>query len=274
MAPRGAALALALATLPVLGAAAPGTAGAGEAIVAVATNFLLPLRALAADFEARTGHGARLVSGSTGQLYAQIVQGAPYDLFLSADEARPRKLEQAGRIVPGSRRPYAFGRLALWSADRGRIGADGVEALRALGRGRLAIANPALAPYGAASQQTLERLGLWQPLQDRLVRGVNVAQAFQFASTGNAALSFIALSQLRARMNQAEAEAKAGGGKKSVETGSAWIVPDSLHRPIRQDAVLLLRAEDNEAAAALFAFLAEPDVRRRIESFGYSAPAQ
>lgn len=273
MAPRGAALALALATLPVLGAAAPGTAGAGEAIVAVATNFLLPLRALAADFEARTGHGARLVSGSTGQLYAQIVQGAPYDLFLSADEERPRKLEQAGRIVPGSRRPYAFGRLALWSADPARIGADGAAALRALGRGRLAIANPALAPYGAASQQTLERLGLWQPLQDRLVRGVNVAQAFQFASTGNAALSFIALSQLRARMNEAEAEAKAGGAK-GAETGSAWIVPDSLHRPIRQDAVLLRRAEDNEAAAALFAFLAEPGVRRRIESFGYSAPPQ
>lgn len=269
MAPRGAALAFALAALPVLGAAAPGTAGAGEAIVAVATNFLLPLRALTADFEARTGHGARLVSGSTGQLYAQIVQGAPYDLFLSADEARPRKLEQADRIVPGSRRPYAFGRLALWSADPGRIGADGVEALRALGRGRLAIANPALAPYGAASQQTLERLGLWEPLQSRLVRGVNVAQAFQFASTGNAALSFIALSQLRARMSEAEA-----GGAKTGDTGSAWIVPDSLHRPIRQDAVLLRRAEDNEAAAALFAFLAEPGVRRRIESFGYSAPPQ
>ena len=251
----GAALALGLAGPR---AAGGGAALAAEATVAVATNFLLPLRSLASEFEARTGHSLRISSGSTGQIFAQITNGAPYDVFLSADAARPERLAAAGLTVPGARRTYALGRIALWSAEPGRVGAGGAEALATLGNGKIAIANPEVAPYGAASQETLERLGFWEPFQDRLVRGINVGQVFQFIGTGNAAMGFIAKSQLAARPAGRE--------------GSVWVVPAELHGPIRQDMVLLKRAARNDAAFAFLDFLAEPDILARIEGFGYSAP--
>ena len=241
-----------------LGLAGPRAATAAEATVVVATNFLLPLRSLAEEFEARTDHSIRIASGSTGQIYAQIANGAPYDVFLSADAARPQRLEESGLTIPGTRRTYALGRIVLWSAEPGRVTAGGAEALRTLGNARIALANPAVAPYGVAAQETLERLGFWEPFQDRLVRGINVAQVFQFIGTGNAAMGFIAQSQLPARPKGAE--------------GSVWIVPSELHGPIRQDMVLLKRAADNDAAFAFLDFLAAPDILRRIEAFGYSAP--
>ena len=231
---------------------------AAEATVAVATNFLVPLRALAEEFAARTGHSLRISSGSTGQIYAQITNGAPYDVFLSADAARPERLEEAGSTIPGTRRTYALGRIVLWSADSGRVDAGGAEALDTLGDAKIAIANPEVAPYGVASQETLERLGFWDSFQDRLVRGINVAQVFQFIGTRNAAMGFIAMSQL--------------GGRPKGREGSIWIVPTELHAPIRQDMVLLERAEGNEAAFAFLEFLAAPDILARIESFGYSIP--
>ena len=239
---------------------APRGAAAAEATVAVATNFLVPLRSLADEFTARTGHSLRISSGSTGQIYAQITNGAPYDVFLSADAARPLRLEEAGATLPGTRRTYALGRIVLWSAEPGRVSAGGAEALGTLGNGKIAIANPEVAPYGVASQETLERLGFWKPFQDRLVRGINVAQVFQFIGTRNAAMGFIAMSQLAGRPE---------GGE-----GSIWIVPADLHEPIRQDMVLLKRAEGNEAAFAFLEFLAAPDILARIEGFGYSAPAE
>ena len=246
--------------LGALGATGPPPAAAGEATTAVAVNFLMPLRSLAGEFERRTGHTLRIVAGSTGQLYAQITNGAPYDVFLSADAARPQRLEEAGLTVPGTRRTYALGRIALWSAEPGRVAAGGAGALRTLGRDRIAIADPGVAPYGVAAQETLERLGFWEPFQDRLVRGINVAQVFQFIGSRNAAMGFIAQSQLSARPEGAE--------------GSVWVVPADLHGPIRQDVVLLERAVENEASHAFLAFLAAPDVLRRIESFGYSAPSE
>ena len=259
---RALALAFGAATLllGMVGPAGPPPAAAGEATAAVAMNFLLPLRSLAAGFEAHTGHTLRIVAGSTGQLYAQITNGAPYDLFLSADAARPRRLEEAGLTVPGSRRTYALGRIALWSAEPGRVSAGGADALRSLGRSKIAIADPAVAPYGVAAQETLEHLGFWEPFQDRLVRGINVAQVFQFIGSHNAGMGFIAQSQLAARPKDAQ--------------GSVWLVPAQLHGPIEQDLVLLERAEENEAAHAFFDFIAAPDALRRIESFGYSAPAE
>ena len=241
-----------------LGLAGHRAATAAEATVVVATNFLLPLRSLAGEFEARTDHSIRIASGSTGQIYAQVTNGAPYDVFLSADAARPQRLEESGLTIPGTRRTYALGRIVLWSAEPGRVTAGGAEALRTLGNARIALANPAVAPYGVAAQETLERLGFWEPFQDRLVRGINVAQVFQFIGTGNAAMGFIAQSQLPARPKGAE--------------GSVWNVPSELHGPIRQDMVLLKRAADNEAAFAFLDFLAAPDILRRIEAFGYSAP--
>ncbi len=243
-----------------LGLAGPPAATAAEATVAVATNFLLPLRSLAEEFAARTGHSLRISSGSTGQIFAQITNGAPYDAFLSADAARPQRLEEAGLTLPGTRRTYALGRIVLWSAEPGRVTAGGAQALGTLGDGRIAIANPEVAPYGVASQETLERLGFWELIQDRLVRGINVAQVFQFIGTRNAAMGFIAQSQLPARPKGAE--------------GSVWLVPADLHGPIRQDMVLLKRAADNEAAFAFLDFLAAPDILRRIETFGYSAPPE
>lgn len=227
-------------------------AGADEALVAVAANFSRTAEVLAEAYETESGHTITISSGSTGQLYARIVQGAPYDAFLSADAERPAWLVESGQAQAGSRFTYGFGRLVLWSADPDRIGPDGRAALSGAFR-YLAIANPRTAPYGAAAMETLESLGLTDAVSDRLVTGADVGAAYAFVASGNAELGFIALSQL------------------PDGQGSVWIVPEELHAPLAQDAVLLTRGADNPAAVGFLAFLRSDEARAMIEAAGYAA---
>lgn len=227
-------------------------ARAGETHVAVASNFTAPAQAIAEAFERETGHEAILSFGSTGKLYAQIAHGAPYQVYLAADQRRPAKTVQAELAVPDSRLTYAVGRLVLYSNDPGRISEAG-NALRDPAPGiRLAIANPRTAPYGAAAVQAMRRLGVFEDNRPRLVRGENIAQTYQFVVTGNAQLGFVALAQV------------AGD-----EAGSRWLVPRELHDPIRQDAVLLRNGADSEPARAFMDFLRGPRARSIIRRFGY-----
>lgn len=239
--------------LLLLAAAVP--AHAGEVRAAVAGNFKATIEALEPRFEAATGHELRVSTGSTGSLYAQIRNGAPFDAFLAADRRRPRKLAERGLAVPGSRFTYAQGRLALWSADPERV--NGPQALRGEFR-RLAIANPRTAPYGLAAQQALQSLGQWRSLQGRIIQGQNINQAHQFVASGNAELGFVALSQLSA--------------PGRPERGSRWLVPQQHHAPIRQQAVLLERAADHAPAQALLRFLQGPEAAELIRRFGYTIP--
>lgn len=234
-------------------------ARAGEAPVrvAVAANFRAVLEDLAADYQ-RTHAGVRIdvISGSTGKLFAQIVAGAPFDLFLAADQERPQRLVATGQVAQGMRHTYAVGRLVLWDPRAARV--DGPARLRAGGFRRLALANPDLAPYGAAAQAVLRELELEQALEGRLVFAENVAQAFAFVRSGNAAVGFVALSQLRTL-------------PPSV-IGAYWepALPEAL--AIRQDMVLLARAEGNEGAQAFYAFLRSDAARAQIEAAGYRLP--
>jgi molybdate transport system substrate-binding protein len=222
--------------------------------VAVAANFTAPMKLIAADFEKDTGHKAVLTFGATGKFYAQITNGAPFDVFLAADDETPARLEKEGAAVGGSRFTYATGKLALWSAQPGVVDAQG-EVLKKGDFKKIAIAAPKLAPYGAAAVETMNKLGLQAALEPKLVQGESIGQAFSFVSTGNAELGFIALSQVYE------------GGK--IKSGSAWMVPDNLHSPIRQDAVLLAKAKDSKAAAQLMAYLKTDKARAVIRSFGY-----
>ena len=198
------------------------------------------MQVIAADFEKDTGHQAQLAFGSTGKFYAKIRNGAPFDVLLAADVETPTRLNKEGRAVSGSRFPYAIGQLALWSARPAYVDARG-DVLK-LGTFRfLAIANPRLAPYGAAAVETLNGLGLLAAIQPCFVQGGNIARTFPFDRTGNAELGFVALSRI------------VEGGK--LKSGSVWIVPASLHRPIRQDAVVLARGKDNPAALELMKYL-------------------
>ncbi|MBS0316885.1 MAG: molybdate ABC transporter substrate-binding protein [Proteobacteria bacterium] len=224
--------------------------------VAVAANFTEPMKAIAADFEHDTGNQVQLSFGSTGKFYAQIKNGAPFDLFLAADEATPERLEKEGGAVAGSRFTYAVGRLVLWSAQAGVVDDQGAV-LKGNAFKALAVANPKLAPYGAAAIQTLTKLGLLEQIQPKIVQGENIAQTYAFVASGNAELGFVALSQVYA------------DGK--IKSGSGWIVPDDLHVPIRQDAVQLAKARDNKAAAALLAYLRSDKARAVIRSFGYGS---
>lgn len=231
-----------------------GTLLAGEVHVAVAANFAPPLKALAADFERDTGHRMVMSAGATGKLYAQIKSGAPFDVLLAADEETPARLEKEGDAVAGSRVSYATGKLALWSAQAGLV--DGQGQVLATGNFKhLALASPALAPYGAAAVQALTRLGLLTPLTPRFVQGESIGQTYSFIASGNAELGFVALSQVQEN------------GK--INRGSGWIVPPHLYRPLRQDAVLLVRANHNPAAIALLVFLKTDKTRAVIRSFGY-----
>ena len=234
----------------------PAGVFAGEATVAVAANFLPVLRTLVRDFQQTSGHRLRISAGSTGKLYAQIRHGAPFDLFLAADAARPERLEREGHSVPGSRFTYAIGRLVLWSPRPGLFD-DGQVWLRRGRFGRLALANPKTAPYGLAARQFLQRRGLWTTLQGRLLRGESVAQAFQFVMTGNADAGFVALAQVRARANA---------------SGSLWPVPDTDHEPLEQQVVLLKRGEAKPAARAFHAWLRSEPARERIHAAGYALP--
>jgi molybdate transport system substrate-binding protein len=227
---------------------------AAEVRVAVAANFTAPMQAIAAGFEQATGHRAKLAFGSTGKFYAQIKHGAPFDVFFAADDETPARLEQEGAAMAGSRFTYSIGRLALWSSKRGYVDAAGAVLKQGAFR-HLAIANPKLAPYGAAAVETLEKLGLLAALQPKYVQGENIAQTFQFVSTGNAELGFVALSQVFE------------GGR--LKRGSAWRVPSALHAPIRQDAVILGRGKDNPAALALMKYMKEDRARAIIRAHGY-----
>lgn len=227
---------------------------ADEVQVAVAANFTAPIQAIAKDFEKDTGHKLVASFGATGQFYAQIRNGAPFEVFLAADDSTPAKLEREKAVVPGSRFTYAIGKLALWSPKDGYVDAKG-EVLKKGGFQHLSIANPKTAPYGLAATQVLDKLGLKDKLTGRIVEGQNIGQAYQFVSSGNAELGFVALSQIYK------------DGK--VTAGSAWIVPADLYEPIRQDAVILEKGKDNAAAKALVDYLKGPKAAAVIKAYGY-----
>ncbi len=228
---------------------------AAEVSVAVAANFTAPMQKIAQAFEAETGHKAVLSFGSTGTLYAQIRNGAPFQILLSADDETPIKLEKEGLGVAGSRFSYAVGKLVLWSKQPGLVDDKG-EVLRSGRFQRIALANPKLAPYGAAAIETMNKLGVLQALLSRFVQGENIAQTYQFVATENAQLGFVALSQVYL------------DGK--VTQGSAWIVPSNLHAPIQQDAILLTKGGDSPAAMALLQFLRGERAKALIRAYGYA----
>ncbi|RKT47547.1 molybdate ABC transporter substrate-binding protein [Thiocapsa rosea] len=235
-------------------AAQAGTVLAAETQVAVAANFTAPMQKIAEAFQAETGHRAILSFGSSGKFYAQITNGAPYDALLSADEATPEKLEQAGQAAPGSRFTYAIGKLVLWSPQPGYVDDQG----RVLYVGdfrHLALPNPKLAPYGAAAVEVMTGMGVLETAQPKFVLGENLPQAFQFVVSGNAELGFLALSQL------------IKDGERIA--GSVWEVPAERHQPIRQDAVILARGADNPATQALFDYLKGEKARAIIAEYGY-----
>ena len=235
---------------------APRNARADEATVAVATNFAEVVEDLESMFEAASDHTLRVTTGSTGKLYAQIKQGAPFDILLAADQARPARLEDEGDAVSGSRFTYAIGQIVLWSPDTGAVAADGIDTLKAGDFNNLAIANPDLAPYGLAARQTLQHYGVWDELSSRIVMGQNIGQAFSMVATGNAPLGFVAKSYVLSPRND--------------RPGSRWDVPAEAYDPIRQDAVMLKRAADNPAAQAFADFLRSDKARPVIERFGYA----
>ncbi len=238
-----------------LALAVHGSVHAAEAQVAVAANFAEPIKAIAAVLEKTTGHTLNVTLGATGKLYAQIKNGAPFDLLLAADTATPAKLEAEGLAQPGSRFTYATGKLVLWSAQVGRVDDQGLV-LKAANLGKVALASPKVAPYGAAAVQAMGQLGLMAALAPKLVQGESIGQAFAFAATGNADVGFVALSQVLE------------GGK--LKSGSVWVVPQHLYSPIRQDAVLLKKATPNAAAQALVTLLQSPSIKDLIRSHGYA----
>ena len=229
-------------------------AHADEVQVAVAANFTAPMQVIAALFERDTGHKASLAFGATGKFYAQIANGAPFEVFLSADDETPARLEKEGHAMAGSRFTYAIGKLVLWSADPALVDAKG-EVLSKGNFKHLALANPKTAPYGAAAVEVMTKLGVLPNLQARFVQGENISQTQQFISTGNAELGFVA-------MSQAFKDGK-------VASGSAWVVPANLYSPIRQDAIMLAKGKDKPAAAALLTYLKSPKAQGVIKSFGY-----
>jgi len=241
--------ALALAVAALLG---PAAARAGEVHVAVAANFTAAAKEIAALYEAASGDKAVLSFGSTGQLYTQIDQGAPFEVFLAADRARPRKAVEEGLADPGTLVTYATGRIVLYSRDPGRV--TGEATLHAAGSGKLAIANPATAPYGTAAVQAMQALGVYDAVAPRLVQGNNIAQTYQFVESGGAELGFVALSQVIGH-----------------DRGSRWVVPFRLYTPIAQDAVLLNAGTRNPAAAGFLRFLQGPEARAVKEKYGYGA---
>lgn len=221
--------------------------------IAVASNFSNVMTSLSESYEQQTGQRVDLIFGSTGKLYAQIINGAPFDAFFSADAERPLRLEQEQRIESGSRFTYAFGQLVLWSPDPKLVDAQ-LTALKTPSFHHLAIANPRLAPYGLAAQQVLEHLSLWHSLQPHIVRGENIGQTYQFIQSGNAELGFVALAQLQ---------------DQQLAQGSYWRVPDAFHTPIEQQAVQLT---DKPGVKRFMAYIREDDSKQLIQRFGYRTP--
>ena len=225
-------------------------AAAGQTNVAVAANFTEPAKEIAALFKQKTGNEAILSFGASGPFFTQIAHEAPFQVFLSADEERPKAALDQGYAVPGTLFTYAIGKLVLWS--RAVDVANGETALKAGAFAKIAIANPAAAPYGAAAVETMKALGVYDALKAKFVQGNSIAQAFEFVDTQNAEVGFVALSQLH-----------------GVAAGTRWLVPQALYAPIRQDAVLLKKGENDEASKAFLEFLKGPEARAVIEKFGY-----
>ena len=237
-----------------VGLVLPLQVSAEQVTVAVAYNFMKPMAALKQDFEGRTGHMLAVSFGSSGRLFAQITNGAPFDVFLSADEAKADAVVNSGLALARPRN-YATGRVVLWSPNP-KFSVMDLNSLEDPFVTKIAIANPRLAPYGLAAQQALENLGLYQGIEGKLVMGENIAQAYQFAYTGSAQLGFVALSQVLG----------------IAASDEYWIVPENLHQPIQQAAVLLTRARNNKAAIEFFDYLASPAGAELIVGFGYSVP--
>jgi molybdate transport system substrate-binding protein len=230
-------------------------ARADEIQVAVAANFTEAAKKIAADFEKDTGHTVKLSFGATGAFYAQINAGAPFDLLLAADEATPEKLVKEGKALGETRRTYAIGKLVLWSADPSLVDAGGAV-LKSDKFRHVAIADPKLAPYGAAAQQAMQRLGVAAALEPKLVTAGNIGQAYQFVSTGNAELGFVALGQVQ----------PPDGSKPA---GSMWIVPADLYTPLKQDMVVLSSTKSRAAATAFANYMADDKARATIKAYGY-----
>lgn len=227
-------------------------------IIAVASNFQRTAAALAAEFSDTALVSVRISSGSTGKLYAQIVNGAPFDIFLAADSARPKRLEDDGIAVHGSRITYAVGSLFLWSADSALSDGDCLQTLQSGSYRRLAIANPATAPYGRAAKEFLQAANVYDEVSSSLVYGENISQALQFVASGNATLGLVAASQIV--------------GGIPVETRCSWKVPGDMHSEITQQAVILKASNSLAAAQAFMAFLQEPGAAEIIEAHGYGVP--
>ena len=226
---------------------------ADQVNVAVAANFTEAAKEIGKAFEEETGHKAVFSFGSTGQLYTQITQDAPFGVFLAADQERPRKAVDEGYAVTDSLFTYATGKIVLYSADKQLV--TGQETLTAGNFTKIAIANPVIAPYGAAAVEAMKALGVYEALAPKIVQGTNIAQTYQFVETGNAEVGFIALSQVTTH-----------------EDGSRWLVPENLYSTIAQDAVLLKKGEDNEAAKSFVGFLKGPAAKSIAERYGYGVP--
>ena len=231
------------------------TVAAEEVRVAVAANFRSTLQKIAIHFERDTRHTTLISSGSSGKFFAQIHHGAPFDVFFSADMTRPQLIEEAELAVPGSRFTYAIGRLTLWSSDSDMLKTDGAMVLSKGHFAHLAIANPKTAPYGTAARQTLQALGIWNHVKDRLVQGENIGQTFHFVFSNNAQLGLVARSQVM--------DPTING------TGSRWDVPDDLYEPLYQQAVLLKHGQHNVAAKAFLDYVKSAKARTIIQEFGY-----
>lgn len=229
------------------------SARADEIPVAVAANFTAPFNKIAAEFEKETGHKVIASFGSTGKFYAQIRNGAPFEILLAADDETPAKLVKDNAAVAGSPFSYAIGKLVLWSAKPAVVDAKG-EVLRRGGFDHIALADPRLAPYGAAAVEAMKKLGVYDSLAPKVVTGETIAQAYQFVSSGNSLLGFVALSQVL---------------KDGQIAGSAWIVPADLYTPIRQDAVLLNAGKDKAGPVALLKYLQGAKAQAVIKSYGY-----
>jgi len=227
---------------------------AEEIVVAVASNFLSPFKEISKAFQKSSEQKIVTVSGSTGSLFAQIINGAPYHIFLSADNTRPKKLEEYDLTVNGSRFVYAIGRLTLWSADPNRIKNNGIENLNN-NFTHIAIANPKTAPYGRAAVEVMKNFNIWNRAMPNLLRGGNITQAFQYAATGNAELGFVALSQVL--------------DPKLKIKGSRWVIPQEMHSILEQSGVLLKNAKGNRGAYKLLKYMQEKNAQQIIRKYGY-----
>lgn len=232
---------------------------ADEVNIAVASNFAAPIKMIIAEFEQQTGHQTNLTLGASGRFVAQITHGAPFHVFLSADRRKPKALGASGIGLDASRFTYAIGGLALWSAQEDFIKGNSKILKKGLFR-KIAFANPRIAPYGTATTEVLKSLGLYDALSSKFVQGENIAQTYQFVATGNADLGFVSVSQVMR--------------KGELLAGSIWIIPQNMHSPIRQDAILLKSAENNHAALAFMAYLKSGQARNIMRDFGYRLPTE